>query len=148
MKRYLAFDGINGDREEFDTIEEAREWLEECFLSPDEGYHPDFASCKIYQLAEIVECDVIDKQENYKYINEEDIPEDDEESQAWPYNSDFEEIWKHRFVPMPSEILQQRDELREALIGIKTIVLEKEPDYDDLLKMLSLIEATIKSTER
>ena len=98
MKKYLAFDGINGGHEDFDTIEEARKWLEDCFLSPDEGYHPDFASCKIYQLAETVECEVVDKKENYKYIYEDDIPEGDNESQAWPYSTDFDEIWKHKFV--------------------------------------------------
>jgi len=118
MKKYLAFDGINGGHEDFDTIEEARKWLEDCFLSPDEGYHPDFASCKIYQLAETVECEVVDKKENYKYIYEDDIPEGDNESQAWPYSTDFDEIWKHKFVPVPSELLRQRDELREALIDM------------------------------
>jgi len=128
MKKYLAFDGINGGHEDFDTIEEARKWLEDCFLSPDEGYHPDFASCKIYQLAETVECEVVDKKENYKYIYEDDIPEGDNESQAWPYSTDFDEIWKHKFVPVPSELLRQRDELREALI----VALEVMKPYNDL----------------
>ena len=27
-----------------------------------------------------------------------DIPEDDEESEAWPYSTSFDEIWKHKFV--------------------------------------------------
>ena len=121
MKKYLAFDGINGGHEDFDTIEEARKWLEDCFLSPDEGYHPDFASCKIYQLAETVECEVVDKKENYKYIYEDDIPEGDNESQAWPYSTDFDEIWKHKFVPVPSELLRQRDELKEALAEQKRL---------------------------
>jgi hypothetical protein len=112
MKRYLAFDGINGDHEEFDTIEEAREWLEDCFLSPGEGYHPDFQSCKIYQLAETVECEVVDKKENYKYMDEDDIPEGDNESQAWPYSTDFDEIWKHKFVA--DKMMSER--LREELI--------------------------------
>ena len=118
MKRYLAFDGINGDREEFDTIEEAREWLEDCFLSPDEGYHPDFASCKIYQLAETVECEVVDKKENYKYIYEDDIPEGDNESQAWPYSTDFDEIWKHKFVSETDKKIADKmvsERLREEL---------------------------------
>ena len=128
MKKYLAFDGINGGHEDFDTIEEARKWLEDCFLSPDEGYHPDFASCKIYQLAETVECEVVDKKENYKYIYEDDIPEGDNESQAWPYSTDFDEIWEHKFVPVPSELLRQRDELREALI----VALEVMKPYNDL----------------
>ena len=112
MKKYLAFDGINGGHEDFDTIEEARKWLEDCFLSPDEGYHPDFASCKIYQLAETVECEVVDKKENYKYIYEDDIPEGDNESQAWPYSTDFDEIWKHKFVA--EKMVEEK--LREELI--------------------------------
>jgi len=98
MKKYLAFDGINCEHEEFETIEEAREYLEECFLDSDDGYHPDMDSCKIYELKETVSYDVIDKKENYKYIHEEDIPEDDEVSEAWPHNNDFDEIWKHKFV--------------------------------------------------
>ena len=96
MKKYLAFDGINGGHEDFDTIEEARKWLEECFLDEEEGYHPDFASCKIYQLAETVECDVVDKKENYKY----DYEEEGDESEVWPYDPAFDEIWEHRFVPV------------------------------------------------
>ena len=123
MKKYLAFDGINGDHEEFDTIEEAREWLEDCFLSPDEGYHPDFASCKIYQLAETVECEVVDKKENYKYIYEDDIPEGDNESQAWPYSTDFDEIWKHKFVSETDKKIADKmveERLREELIAYDT----------------------------
>ena len=119
MKKYLAFDGINGGHEDFDTIEEARKWLEDCFLSPDEGYHPDFASCKIYQLAETVECEVVDKKENYKYIYEDDIPEGDNESQAWPYSTDFDEIWKHKFVSETDQKIVDKmvsERLREELI--------------------------------
>ena len=148
MKRYLAFDGINGEREEFDTIEEAREWLEDCFLSPDEGYHPDFASCKIYQLAETVECEVVDKKENYKYIYEDDIPEGDNESQAWPYSTDFDEIWKHKFVPVPSELLRQRDELREALINVMAIIKDCYLLlFDNEKPAVKQAEAAIKNTE-
>ena len=123
MKKYLAFDGINGGHEDFDTIEEAREWLEDCFLSPDEGYHPDFASCKIYQLAETVECEVVDKKENYKYIYEDDIPEGDNESQAWPYSTDFDEIWKHKFVSETDKKIADKmveERLREELIAYDT----------------------------
>ena len=98
MKKYLAFDGINCDYEEFETIAEAEKWLEEIFLDSDEGYHPDMESCKIFELRATVDYDVIDSKENYKYIYEDDIPEDDEESEPWPYNTDFDEIWKHKFV--------------------------------------------------
>jgi len=31
-------------------------------------------------------------------MDEDDIPEDDNESIAWPYSTDFDEIWKHKFV--------------------------------------------------
>ena len=118
MKKYLAFDGINGGHEDFDTIEEARKWLEECFLDEQEGYHPDFASCMIFQLAETIECDVVDKKENYKYIYEEDVPDEEEGEEVWPYGAGVDEIWKHKFVPVPSVLLRQRDELREALIDM------------------------------
>jgi len=151
MKKYLAFDGINGGHEDFDTIEEARKWLEDCFLSPDEGYHPDFASCKIYQLAETVECEVADKKENYKYIYEDDIPEGDNESQAWPYSTDFDEIWEHKFVPVPSELLRQRDELREALKRFTECMRRYWADtYQEETPDLSLVieaEAAIKNTD-
>ena len=98
MKRYLAYDGINGDYEKFETIEEAREWLKEGFYQPEEGYHPDLKSCKIYELKEVVDYDIIDSKDNYEYENEEDIPEGDTESSAWPYPNEFDEIITHKFV--------------------------------------------------
>ncbi len=156
MKKYLAVDGINGDREEFDTIEEARKWLEECFLDEQEGYHPDFASCMIFQLAETIECDVVDKKENYKYIYEEDVPDEEEGEEVWPYGAGVDEIWKHKFVPVPSELLRQRDELR-AIID-RLIVWNKDypanriysTDEAKLLEnaLTDIVEAAIKNTER
>lgn len=98
MKKYLAFDGINFEYEEFETLKEAQKWLEECFVSSEEGYHPDLDSCKIYKLKQVVRHDVVDKKDNYKYECEDDIPEDDEKSEAWPYDSAFDEIWQHKFV--------------------------------------------------
>lgn len=87
MKKYLAHNPINWEFEEFETIEEARLFLEESFLDSDEGYHPDTRDCKIYQLVETVELNLIDKKSNYKYSDEDDIPEDDETSDFWPYPS-------------------------------------------------------------
>ena len=98
--RYLAFDGINCSYERFETIEEAREWLVECFYDEQEGYHPDLESCKIFELKEVASYDIIDKKENYKYLHEEDIPEGDNESESWPYDDAFDEIWKHKFMPI------------------------------------------------
>lgn len=98
MYKYLAHDPINNEFEEFDTIEQAREWLEDIFLDPDEGYHPNLMDCKIYKLVETVNYEVIDSKDNYKYLFNEDIPEDDEESEACPFGgADYDEIWKHRF---------------------------------------------------
>lgn len=97
-KKYLAFDGINQFHESFDTIEEARKHLTECFLDEFEGYHPDLELCCIYELKETVSYDVIDKKSNYKYESEDDIPEYDNESEAWPYDNEADEIWQHKFI--------------------------------------------------
>lgn len=102
-KKYLAYDGINGDYERFETIEEAREWIKDSIYQPEEGYHPDLKSCKIYELKEVVDYDVIDKKSNYKYEDEDDIPEGDNDSEAWPYDNAFEEIWQHKFVDVTSK---------------------------------------------
>jgi hypothetical protein len=99
MKKYLAYDSINSDYEEFETIEQAREWLVEAFHSPDDGYHPELVDCKIYELKEVAGYDVTDKKENYKYECEEDAPEGHED-EAWPFSSEFDEIWQHKFIPI------------------------------------------------
>ena len=99
MKKYLAYDDINGDYHECHTIEEARSWLEEIFLD-ENGYHPGLVFCKIYELKEVASFDVVAKKKDYKYEYEDDIPEDDKESEAWPYDSEYDEIWKHKFVPV------------------------------------------------
>lgn len=96
--KYLAYDGIENEYELFETIEEAQEWLEGSFLDDTEGYHPDLESCKIYELKQVIKIKVIDSKENYKYENEEDIPEGDTESKAWPYDNAFDEVWEHKFV--------------------------------------------------
>ena len=99
MKKYLAYDAVNNDYEEFDTIEDARKFLEEIFLDDcGDGYSPELTDCKIFELKEVVEYDVIDRKENYKYEYEDEIPDGDEDSEAWPYDSLFDEIWKHKFV--------------------------------------------------
>ena len=87
MKKYLAYNGIDSEYEDFDTIKEAREYLEECFLDRDEGYHPDLESCCIFCLEEKVEYKVIAEREYY--TNEEWEEE---------YNSNFDEIWEHKFI--------------------------------------------------
>jgi len=106
MKKYLAHDQINGDWEDFDTIEEAREFLTESFLDDDEGYHPDADSCCIYQLYETVKIIELDSKSNYKYSSEDEVPEDDHEAidneDFWPHPSQFDFISKHEFIKCSS----------------------------------------------
>lgn len=85
---YLAFDGINRDHETFETIEEAQEYLKECFFDSDEGYHPDIDTCAIYKLNQKVTYDVIAKKSEFT----------DEKWSDEGYGSHFDEIWQHKFV--------------------------------------------------
>ena len=91
MKKYLANDPVNGIYELFETIEEARNYLTDCFLYEDEGYHPDTESFEIYELIERVKITVVDEKSNYKYASEENVPEDDQEA------IDNEDYWKHSY---------------------------------------------------
>ena len=87
MKRFLAFDGINCEHEEFETIAEAQEWLKEAFFDENECcYHPDLESCKIYELREIVKYNVVDRKSNHT------VGEWEEK-----HGDDVEEIWEHKF---------------------------------------------------
>lgn len=103
MKKYLAFDPINHEYEDFETIKEAQEYLEESFLDDDEGYHPDAEDFLIYELIEKVKVTELDAKENYKYGSEEEAEEandqkalDDED--FWPHSSQFDFVSKHEFV--------------------------------------------------
>lgn len=40
---------------------------------------------------------VVDSRDNYKYENEEDIPDGSDE-EAWPYGSDIDDICTHEFL--------------------------------------------------
>ena len=97
--RYLAYDAGNNEYQSFETIEEAHKYLESCFFD-DGAYDPDLDQYEVYELVEVVRHDILDSKENYKYIYEEDVPEDDEESEVWPYDSAYDEIWQHKFVPV------------------------------------------------
>jgi len=99
MNKYLAWDAINGDHETFKTLKEAQDYLTECFLCDGE-YSPDIESFCIYELHTGVTYDLIDSKENYKYMHEDEIPEGDEDSEAWPYPTDHDEIWQHKFVDL------------------------------------------------
>lgn len=98
MKRYLTYNACTGEFNSHDTIEEAREHLEGCFFDSYDGvYHPDTADCRIFELKEVVKVEVTDKKSNYEYENEDDIPEG-EDGEAWPYGSEYDEIWDVSFV--------------------------------------------------
>jgi hypothetical protein len=97
MKKYLAWDSVNGEHETFDTLNEAQYYLTECFLCDGE-YHPDIENFCIYELHSRVSYDVVDSKDNYEYENEEDIPDNDKISEAWPYDNEYDEIWKHKFM--------------------------------------------------
>lgn len=98
MKRYITYDACQGEFEDHDTIEEAREHLKGIFFdSDDRVYHPDTRYCQIFELKEVVTVEVIDKKLNYDYDYEDDIPEG-EDGEVWPYGSDVDEIWDVSFV--------------------------------------------------
>lgn len=96
-KKYIVI--TPEDIEEFHTIEQARGFIVDSIFDDIEGYHPDLTMCKIFELKEVLDYDVIDKKSNYKYDYDDDIPEGSDE-EAWPYDNAFEEIWKHKFVPV------------------------------------------------
>jgi len=101
MKKYLAFDALNGDYEEFETIEEAQKYLEESFCDVDSGYSDETELCKIYELKQTVKLEIVDSKENYKYVYIDDAPIDedvDEEKDVWPYDSAFDTIAEHKFI--------------------------------------------------
>lgn len=99
---YLTYDPVNGEYEYFETIEEAREYLQEGFLDDDEGYHPDAEDFKIYKLYEKVVITELDNKENYKYPSEEAaIEANDEEAldkeDYWNHPDHWDAISKHEF---------------------------------------------------
>ena len=58
MKKILVVDGVNNETEKFESSDEAKKWILECFTDKDEGIHPDIESVKIYEqkyLTEVVE---------------------------------------------------------------------------------------------
>ena len=103
MKRYLTYDACQGEFEDHDTIEEAREHLKRMFFdSDDRVYHPDTSGCRIFELKEVVKVEVTDKKSNYEYENEDDIP-DPADGEAWPYGNECEEIWDVSFVDVKED---------------------------------------------
>lgn len=88
MKKYLAFDYDNSEYKEFDTIEDAEAYLENCFLCEDEGYAPNTENYRIYEVVRKVKVNVIAYKKDFT----------DEEWDDEGYSSEFNEIWKHEFT--------------------------------------------------
>jgi hypothetical protein len=67
MKKYIAIDGINGEEELFDTIEDARADIMDVVVD-DEFIHPDAESCYIVEVIEVVEVvEVVDPTDEYPF---------------------------------------------------------------------------------
>lgn len=93
-KKYLAVCTVENEFNFFDTIEEARKWIEE-FVTDEDGISEDHLNTShIFELRENASYKVVDSKSNYKYMSEEDVPESEEEDSVWPYNSEYEEIWE------------------------------------------------------
>lgn len=115
MKKLIAYDDINGEFEDFESIEDARKELEEIFYQNDEGYHPDgVRSCKIYEQIEELEFKITEERANYKYDYDDEAPEG-EEHLVWPYDSAFEQVGKHNFALVPTEREKKICQLIEKL---------------------------------
>lgn len=95
--RYFAFDSDSGEHEFFKTKEECDKWVKEGIDTAMEEYVSEEAMNggifwgEIKQHTGWVETD---NKKNYKYEYEDDIPEDDTESAAWPYDNEFDTIGK------------------------------------------------------
>ena len=68
-KKLFVWDGINGEMEEFTTIEEAKKFIKENFIDESEGIHPDIESVVIVeQILDTVVEEVEGKEEEYKVV--------------------------------------------------------------------------------
>jgi hypothetical protein len=123
MENYLAFYSEESEFQLCETYEEAEEWLRDWY---DEGFPEetmkgnDFIA-KVTHRSKFTETD---RKENYKYVYEDDIPEDDDESECWPHDSDIDIVGKLTFeqVEPSAEIAQVEPALSEIL---KSKVIER-----------------------
>jgi len=68
-KPVFVWDGVNGEMEEFETIDEAKKFIKENFIDDTEGIHPDIESVIILEqkFNTVVE-QIEGKEEEYKVI--------------------------------------------------------------------------------
>lgn len=93
--RYVAYDAANGEYQEFETLNEAENWLKE-----DDGEGISNEACcgqnYIAEIQYISEVTRIDEKKNY-HVHTDDCPEDCDEEE-WPYNDDWDWIGDHHYV--------------------------------------------------
>ena len=89
----------------------------------------------------MVKIDVIDSKDNYKYHYEEDVPDDDEGAEVWPYDNDFDEIWEHNFVDVSST--PTNEEIRNKLTPLKNFITIMENEKHCNIRVRQLIKSEI-----
>lgn len=68
-EKVFVWDGVNSEMEEFDTIEEAKDWIKENFFSDEEdGIHPEIESVLIMKKTHEIVVNAIDEKELYEVI--------------------------------------------------------------------------------
>jgi len=102
MKNYVAYFSAQNEFEFFETFEGARKWLLDWY---DEGFPEETMRgfdciAKVTHRSKFTETD---RKENYKYVYEDDIPEDDDESEYWPHDSDIDVVGELTFEPIEEE---------------------------------------------
>lgn len=110
MKKILVVDGVNTETEEFETLDEAKSWIKECFTDKDEGIHPDIESVKIYEQKYIT--DVVEAEDGYKVIfNEiESVPA---ETLVMPKIADIKQKIKEHFESENIILDNAKDEMND-----------------------------------
>jgi len=102
QKNYVAFFSESCEFETFETFEEAEKWLRDCYEDgfPQETMDGEDFIAKITHRSCFTETD---NKDNYKYAYEDDIPIDDEISEAWPHSSEFDIVGKLTFELIKAE---------------------------------------------
>lgn len=102
MKNYVAYFSEQGEFEFFETHEEAESWLRDWYNEgfPEETMEGRDFIAKVTHRSKFTETD---RKENYKYVYEDDIPEDDDESEYWPHDSEIDVVGNLTFEPIKME---------------------------------------------
>jgi hypothetical protein len=85
MKKYIAYYAAAGDSEEFDTIEEAKDWLVEYDLQGEIAEETIDGYNYIAEIKLVSHCPVTHRKEDYK-------------EGEWPYDPDFDTIHDIQYV--------------------------------------------------